>query len=310
MRRPLKLTVLVLLTVLALVAAGVIGVRLLIDSAAPPGPECTVPGDPADPAVTPATLTAVQLQHASTINAVGLARGIPERGRVIALATAYQESGLRNLDHGDRDSVGLFQQRPSQGWGSIAQIMDPVYASGKFYDALLQVSGWQQMSLTAAAQAVQYSAFPDAYAKWEPSALTLARALGGTTELELSCRAGAQASTAAAPDRPPVRGTAAADQELSAVLAAANAELGSLSVQQVSSAGRFAVVTTMLPKTDSATAARALAAWAVAHGTSMDVAQVQVQGRQWTDHRWTSAAATGPGASTTEPGAVTVSVGG
>ena len=160
-----------------------------------------MPGDPANPAAAPdVDLTAIQLQHASTINAVGLSRGVPERARVIALAAAWQESSLRNRPDGDRDSVGLFQQRPSQGWGTVEQILDPVYASGKFYDALLEVPGWQDMSLTQAAQAVQYSAYPDAYAKWEEPARALAVELGGTVEPTLTCRAGSEPPSAA-PER-------------------------------------------------------------------------------------------------------------
>jgi peptidoglycan DL-endopeptidase CwlO len=102
---------------------------------------------------------------------------LPARAWVIALATAQQESGLRNLDHGDRDSLGLFQQRPSQGWGTPAQIMNPAYAATKFYEHLVQVPNWQTIPLTDAAQAVQRSAFPNAYAKWEPMAQALVEAL-------------------------------------------------------------------------------------------------------------------------------------
>ena len=82
-----------------------------------------------------------------------------------ALAAAFQESGLHNLSHGDRDSLGLFQQRPSQGWGTPSQIMDPGYAAGAFYHRLAQVTGWQTTSVTDAAQQVQRSAAPDAYAQ-------------------------------------------------------------------------------------------------------------------------------------------------
>jgi murein DD-endopeptidase MepM/ murein hydrolase activator NlpD len=116
---------------------------------------------------------AEQVGNAITIAAVGADRAIPARGVVIALATAMQESGLHNLPGGDRDSVGLFQQRPSQGWGTPDQLHDPTYAAGRFYRALLAVDGWQSMPLTQAAQAVQHSATPDAYAKWEQPARTL-----------------------------------------------------------------------------------------------------------------------------------------
>jgi murein DD-endopeptidase MepM/ murein hydrolase activator NlpD len=123
-----------------------------------------------------------QVANAYTIITVGAQRGIPLRGWVIALATAMQESGLRNLPGGDRDSVGLFQQRPSQGWGSPQQLRDPAYAAGKFYDKLVTITRWQQMPLTEAAQAVQVSAYPDAYAKWEDDAATLTTATTGAAE--------------------------------------------------------------------------------------------------------------------------------
>ncbi|NLT55426.1 MAG: C40 family peptidase [Actinomycetales bacterium] len=125
--------------------------------------------------VGPATkLDREQLENARTIIRVGSTMGIPRQGIVIALATAMQESGLRNLDYGHADSVGLFQQRPSQGWGSIEQLTDPETSARKFYAALLQVRGWSDLAVTVAAQSVQRSAFPDAYAKWEPLAVKLA----------------------------------------------------------------------------------------------------------------------------------------
>jgi cell wall-associated NlpC family hydrolase len=121
-----------------------------------------------------------QIPNAKVIVATGVQMKISARGQVIALATALQESGLRNLDHGDRDSLGLFQQRPSQGWGTRAQIMDPVYASTKFYQALKSVNDWESMPLTVAAQKVQKSGLPDAYAKHEPLATALQRAIAPT----------------------------------------------------------------------------------------------------------------------------------
>ncbi|MFI1619983.1 C40 family peptidase [Streptomyces lydicus] len=118
-----------------------------------------------------------QIPNAKTILATGVAMKVPPRGQIVALATALQESGLRNLDYGDRDSLGLFQQRPSQGWGTAQQVRDPVHASTKFYEGLLKVSGWQSMTIAQAAQAVQASGFPDAYAKWEPLATALQKAI-------------------------------------------------------------------------------------------------------------------------------------
>jgi len=113
-----------------------------------------------------------QLVNAQTIVAVGRQAKVPAYGWVVAVATAMQESGLRNLDHGDRDSLGLFQQRA--GWGSDTLRMDAATAAGMFYaggrnaaPGLLQIPGWESMPLTMAAQAVQRSAFPDAYGKWQ-----------------------------------------------------------------------------------------------------------------------------------------------
>lgn len=118
-----------------------------------------------------------QLSNAVIIVAVGTGRGIPTRGRVIAVATAIQESSLRNLGdlgaNNDHDSLGLFQQRPSQGWGTPLQLQDPIYASNKFYDKLLTIANWEQLPLAQAAQAVQRSAYPDAYARWEVDATAL-----------------------------------------------------------------------------------------------------------------------------------------
>lgn len=124
-------------------------------------------------------LSPEQAANAATVSAVGTTRGLPERAVTIALATAMQESSLRNIDHGDRDSLGLFQQRPSQGWGTPEQIMDPVYSAGEFYEHLVEVPGYSRLPLTVAAQKVQKSGFPQAYAKHEPDSALLAAALTG-----------------------------------------------------------------------------------------------------------------------------------
>ncbi|MFH9292419.1 hypothetical protein [Streptomyces sp. NPDC017520] len=132
-------------------------------------------------------MSLAQTVNAATISAVGTTRGMPERAVTIALATALQESTLRNIDYGDRDSVGLFQQRPSQGWGTVEQIMDPVYSSEKFYEGLAEVPGYSRLPLTVAAQRVQRSGFPQAYAKHEPDAALLAAALTGRRPASLNC---------------------------------------------------------------------------------------------------------------------------
>ena len=134
-----------------------------------------------------ARLTPEQAVNAATIASVAEQRGLPARAVTIALAAAYQESELYNLDYGDRDSLGLFQQRPSQGWGTAEQIMDPVYASDRFYDALLRIEGYQELEIAVAAQQVQRSAFPDAYTEHEANARVVASALSGHSPATLSC---------------------------------------------------------------------------------------------------------------------------
>lgn len=120
-----------------------------------------------------------QITNATTIVAVGRQLAVPPQGWIVAIATALQESSLHNLDHGDQDSLGLFQQRPSQGWGTPAQIMNPTYAATQFYRHLLAVPNWQQMSVNDAAQAVQHSGFPDAYAQHEQAARNIVAGLAG-----------------------------------------------------------------------------------------------------------------------------------
>jgi LysM repeat protein len=143
-------------------------------------------GTPTSVPVSPSTLSAAQRANALTIIRVGRSLGVSDYGIVVALAAAAQESGLENLSSGDRDSVGLFQQRPSQGWGSRAQLLNTTHAAELFYGGsknpnagvtrgLLDIRGWSAMTVTQAAQAVQNSAYPTAYAKWEkPARLWLA----------------------------------------------------------------------------------------------------------------------------------------
>lgn len=153
--------------------------------------------------------------NAQTIVDVGAGRGIPVKGQVVAIATAAQESRLVNINYGDRDSVGLFQQRTSQGWGTVAQIMDPVYASNKFYDALARVPGWELMTVTGAAQRVQRSGFPLAYEQWAVMAEGIVTG-GGSNPV-----AGAAAERACASPIP-----VAATGEVGAVITAGQRWLG------------------------------------------------------------------------------------
>jgi cell wall-associated NlpC family hydrolase len=138
-----------------------------------------------------AGLNAAQLANAGTIIAVGQSMpGVGPQGETVAIATAMQESTLTNLPGGDRDSIGLFQQRPSQGWGSPAQVFDPSYAATTFYQHLLAVSGWQAMPVTVAAQTVQRSAYPDAYAKWQPLATQLVASAEASSGQTVSAQGG------------------------------------------------------------------------------------------------------------------------
>jgi hypothetical protein len=136
------------------------------------------------------TIDVEQAENAALITAVAMDRGMPARAATIALATAYQESKLYNLESGDRDSLGIFQQRPSQGWGSREEILDPYYAANAFYDELAKLDGYEQMRVTVAAQRVQRSGFPEAYADHEADARVLASALTGNSPHAFSCRLG------------------------------------------------------------------------------------------------------------------------
>ncbi|MGN9778461.1 hypothetical protein ACTMS0_22235 [Micromonospora sp. H33] len=155
---------------------------------APTKPKPTKPARPRPVA----GLTQMQMDNAKIIVDVGVGMKMPRRALVVAIATAMQESTLLNYANGgvpesqnyphqatgwDHDSVGLFQQRPSSGWGTVAQLMRPAYAARAFYTALREIPGWQEMSIAGAAQAVQVSAFPDAYAQHEVRATTIVAAL-------------------------------------------------------------------------------------------------------------------------------------
>jgi hypothetical protein len=171
-----------------IVAAGAIGAAIAVVRIRSHTPTSTRPCQATAAGSTPAKLTADQAANATTIAAVGRRLGLPNHAVTVALAAALQESGLHNLDHGDLDSIGLFQQRPSQGWGTPSQIMSPRLSSAAFYQRLAQLPDWQTMSVTEAAQAVQHSAAPNAYAQWEVEARLLARTLTGEVPAGFTCR--------------------------------------------------------------------------------------------------------------------------
>jgi hypothetical protein len=133
------------------------------------------------------TLDLEQAHNASIVVGMSVKRGLPPRAASIAMATVYQETGIRNLDYGDLDSVGLFQQRPSQGWGSRRQLLDPYYATDRFYDALVKIDDWERGDITTVAQKVQNSSYPDAYRDHEADARVLASALTGHSTAGFTC---------------------------------------------------------------------------------------------------------------------------
>ena len=140
-------------------------------TASPTGPWISCAGGGTGQTIDGTTLDAEQVGNAQTVVTVTADKALPADAATIAIATAMQESGLRNLDHGDRDSLGLFQQRVSIYGADVAT--DPVRATTGFLDRLVRVPGWQVIPLTQAAQAVQRSAFPDAYSRWQPLAESL-----------------------------------------------------------------------------------------------------------------------------------------
>jgi cell wall-associated NlpC family hydrolase len=158
-----------------------------LDTAQQPVTACGTAPISAGQDVDGVTLTTAQMTDAQVIYEVAASTGLPQRAAVIAEATSMQESRLLDLPSGTSDSLGLFQQRPSMGWGTPAEIMQPVYAATQFYTALVKVPGWQSLPLTVAAQDVQRSAYPDAYAKWEPLGDALTATFSGKAD---NCLAG------------------------------------------------------------------------------------------------------------------------
>lgn len=232
-----------------------------------------------------------QAMNAATIAAVGTGRGMPERAVTIALATALQESQLVNIQHGDLDSLGLFQQRPSQGWGTKKQILDPTYAAGVFYEHLAKVNDYQKLPLTVAAQRVQRSGYPEAYAKHEPDAALLSAALTGQAAATLTCQ-GLPDSTVTATGPDAVRAALVRDFGRT-VLKETGAEVtgsGSASKDKTkaksspapsaSATGGSSTVT--LPvRSGSTRTGWQLAHWAVANSSVLHIERVSYAGREW-----------------------------
>ncbi|WP_327068809.1 hypothetical protein OG500_23570 [Kitasatospora sp. NBC_01250] len=291
-RRPLRWVLTSLLLVGAVIAGLVLWNRNHLGESAE---QCEV----TQPGGKPVTMDLDQGSNAATIAAVSISRGLPERALTIALATGMQESKLHNLAGGDRDSVGLFQQRPSQGWGTEQQIMDPVYATNKFLDALVKVQGYARLPLTEAAQDVQKSGYPGAYAKHEANATLLAEALTGHTQATFSC------TVNSFPQSDQVDTGAASPSGTASPAAPSGAQLVTLQVQREFGRAVAASPATSSPAISGATTSPALALtpdpglntgggqdaqlqsgwavaqWAVAHAQELSIGTVAYNGKVW-----------------------------
>ena len=260
-----------LLLVLAVGFGGYLGVQGVVKNFGGPSCQAAAGGQKT-------TFTPEQMANAATITAVAVRRGLPARAATIALATSIQESKLRNIRFGDRDSLGLFQQRPSQGWGNEEQILDPVYASNRFYDELVKIPGYQGMEITKVAQRVQKSAFPEAYADHEREGRILASALAGHSPGGLGCRLDAATSA-----RPRASVVTAMTREFAVKPAAS---------------GKQVTV-----RAGSGQQAWAIGSWAVAHADADGFTAVTVGDRTWTRDRdkeaWSWAKARRPQPATT-----------
>ncbi|MFE2516879.1 heavy metal transporter [Streptomyces mirabilis] len=303
--------------VVMLALAGYLAVQYLTGGTG--APRCRVVSGKSDGASY--EFTPEQAVNAATISAVGTTRGLPERAVAIALATALQESGLRNIQHGDRDSLGLFQQRPSQGWGTTKQIMDPTYAAGMFYEHLAKVPGYTRLPLTVAAQRVQRSGFPQAYAKHEPDATLLAAALTGRSAATLTCEGRPGATPVGGPDS--VRAALVRDfgrevlQEAGADVSTAGSPASSTASPTLapspSVSGRTVTVPVRKDPTGDSTVRRRgweLAHWAVANSSALHIRRVSFAGREWTagerNGEWRATVTTGGSTATQSPGEVRI----
>jgi hypothetical protein len=266
--------VLLALAVVMVLFAG-IGVYLAIRHISPQLPPPIGNGCEVSTASGVVHLEPEQMANAATIAAVGITRPLPDRAVLVALATALQESELFNLAGGDRDSVGLFQQRPSMGWGSADDIRDPRYAARAFYNQLVKVPGWEELRVTEAAQRVQRSAYPEAYERWVEEATVLSEALLGQAPGAVSCTRA---------DRPAARGAAAA----TALADRLRYDWGDdVDTRAPSHAAGLAV-----PAPDARSGWQ-YAHWLVAHSSEQGVASVRFDGQVWAadSGKWTQVAA-------------------
>jgi len=256
--------------------AGAVGVIILIIAALaiarsvrqlaplPTGSGCLVRGGSFD-----VTLDTGQASIAATIAGVARHRAMPVRAVTIAYAAALQESDLENLSYGDRDSVGVFQQRPSQGWGTRQQLLDPIYASSRFFAALASIADYQRLLIYQAAQAVQRSADGYAYSQYAAQGAAMAAGFSGSLPHAVWCWYGTGVSGRAQ--------LAAASRELTTTF-------GPMQVRHISDP-------MMAVQVRGPSAGWAVAAWLVTHASSYGIREVRYLGYQWTaadgDKGWT-----------------------
>jgi len=263
-KRPTRrLAPVILLVVVALAAGGVyLAVRHVPAILGQTG--CTAGSGRAAVALDPQ-----QAQIAATIAGVAYHRGMPSRAVTVAYATAMQETHLHDPDYGDQDSVGVFQQRPSAGWGPASKLINPVYASTKFFRALAQVHGYQRMPVYEAAQAVQHSADGSAYAQYQTLASRLTPAFTGAAPRGVWCWPAAH-THAAAQLNPARRAVVRAFGPLAARKA--------VSVQGDGEAGGAPSLSVQVPQ---ASVGWAVAAWLVTHAGQFRLHEVRYAGFRW-----------------------------
>ena len=251
--------------VLVLAAVGYLffGGRHGLTPAAPPPP----PGCQAGSGVTAIPLATDQAGIAATIAGVAVRHRLPRQAVTIAFAAALQESELQNLGYGDRDSVGVFQQRPSQGWGTTAELEDPVYATTRFFAALVRVPGYTKMPVDQAAQDVQHSADGSAYGQWVEVATLLAGYFTGASPGGVSCwysPGGKPDLAGALKQLTETFGPQGTDGVLVGITTDRSAKKTKVAVVHVQRDGAWTV-----------------AGWLVAHAQQYDISQIRYAGYVW-----------------------------
>ncbi|MEU4362186.1 hypothetical protein [Promicromonospora sp. NPDC023987] len=275
-RRPVRRALKYVVAIGSVCAVATVGVVVGLNHLTDAGPvteRCTAALDGSDWYLSPD-----QADNAALVAGTAVARGLPARAATIGLATALQESKLINIDYGDRDSVGLFQQRPSQGWGSVEELLDPVYSTNAFYDVLVEVEGYEDMAVTDAAQTVQRSGFPDAYAQHEMRSRAWASALTGNSPGVLSCELGPVADgEQLAPDaaRDVIAGRLGRDLGLAPATGEADPN------RQDPASSTVTVDAAPLTPDDPERGAWATGQWAVATAQATQAVEVQVADRVW-----------------------------